>query len=207
MITQFVNAVLPYKHYSYLIMLLILIGCGMGLPIPEDIILVVSGIFAAYKITNFWNTVIVCLIGVIGGDTVVFSLGRFFGSKILKSKFLSKIIKTRNIAMVRLASHKYGNYLIFLARFMPGVRTPVFFSMGMFKKSFLVFITIDGIAALISVPIWIYCGMFFGDNIPALEHHIKQMETGMYIIIAAVIVIIIGFHLLKKKFIKYIFKK
>ena len=207
MITQFVNLLMPYQDYSYPIILLVLLACGMGLPIPEDITLVIGGILAAYDITNFWTTVVICMIGVLGGDTIVYLLGKHLGNKILKSKLFSKMIKVRHLAMVRLASHKYGNFLIFFARFMPGVRTPVFFSMGMFKKPYYIFFCVDGFAAVISVPVWIYIGMFFGDNIPVLEHHVKQMEHGIYSILAAIIIIIVLIHFLKKKFSAYLYKK
>jgi membrane protein DedA with SNARE-associated domain len=198
---------MPYQDYSYLVILVILFACAFGLPIPEDITLVVGGILAAYNITNFWYTVIICMFGVLCGDCIIYLLGRFLGSKILKSRFLSKMIKARHLARVRLASHKYGNFLIFFARFMPGVRTPIYFSIGMFKKPFYVFLSIDGIASIISVPVWVYVGMFFGDNIPALEHHVKQMEHGIYILLAVLIVVIILFYLLKKKFVSYLFNK
>jgi membrane protein DedA with SNARE-associated domain len=207
MITKLIDLLLPYQEYSYPVILLILIACGLGLPIPEEITLAVGGVLTSYKITNFWYTVLVCLIGVLGGDIIIYSLGRFFGNKILKSKILSKMIKSRHLALVRLASFKYGNSLIVFARFMPGVRTPIYFSMGMFKKPFHVFLTVDGITSIISVPIWVYIGMLFGDNIPALEHYIKQMEHGMYILLAILIVIIFLFHLLKKKFSSYLFSK
>ncbi len=207
MLTKFIDLLLPYQEYTYPAIFIILIACGLGLPVPEDITLVVGGIFAAYKITNFWYTVILSLVGVLAGDAIVYLLGRFLGSKILKSKFFSKMIKARHLAMVRLASFKYGNSLIFFARFMPGFRTPIYFSMGMFKKPFHVFMTIDGIAALISVPVWIYVGMLFGDNIPALEKHVKQMEHGILVVLAIIIILVILFHFLKKKFISFIFKK
>ena len=207
MITNFINLLLPYQEYSYPIILIILLACGLGLPVPEDITLVVGGILAAYKITNFWYTVIICMVGVLAGDTIVYLLGRYLGNRILKTRFLSRIIKVRHLAMVRLASYKYGNYLIFFARFMPGVRTPIYFSMGMFKKPFHTFFTIDGIASLISVPVWVYVGMLFGNNLPALERHIKQMEHGILILVGALIVLIIIIHFVKKKFISFIFKK
>jgi membrane protein DedA with SNARE-associated domain len=198
---------MPYQEYSYAVILIILLACGLGLPVPEDITLVVGGILAAYKITNYWSTVAICLFGVLAGDTIVYFLGRFLGNRIIKSKFLSKIIKVRHLARVRLASFKYGSSLIFFARFMPGVRTPVYFSMGMFKKPFHIFITVDGIASIISVPLWIYIGMLFGDNIPVLEHHVKQMEHGIYILLGAVVAVTILIQLVKKKFMKYLFKK
>ena len=207
MITHILQIFAPYSEYSYLIIFAVLLACGFGAPIPEDITLVVGGIAAYYKITNFWFTVLICMFGVMIGDSIIFFLGKYLGTKILKSKFLSRIVNVKHIAMVRLKSAKYGNYLVFFARFMPGVRTPVFFSMGMFKKKFYKFFLVDGFAALISVPVWVYAGYFFGENIPVLEHHIKQMEEGMYIIIAALIVIIFLIHYIKKKVMGYLFKR
>ena len=142
MITKLFEFLSPFESHSYIIIFALLIACGLGLPIPEDVTLVLGGVTSSYKITNFWLIVLVSMIGVLGGDSIVFVLGRYLGHKILKSKFLSKIVKPRSIARVKLASAKYGNYLLFFARFMPGLRTPVFFSMGMFKKPFLSFIII-----------------------------------------------------------------
>jgi len=90
---------------------------------------------------------------------------------------------------------------------MPGLRTPVYFSMGVFKKSFLKFILIDGLAALISVPVWIYIGMVFGRNIPVLEKHVKHMQEGIYITLGIIIILFVLFHFISKKLGLFIYKK
>ncbi len=113
MITKLFEFLSPFESHSYIIIFALLIACGLGLPIPEDVTLVLGGVTSSYKITNFWLIVLVSMIGVLGGDSIVFVLGRYLGHKILKSKFLSKIVKPRSIARVKLASAKYGNYLLF----------------------------------------------------------------------------------------------
>lgn len=207
MITKLFQLLLPYETHSYYIIFAILIACGLGIPIPEDISIAAGGILVSYQVTNFWKTITVCMAGVLVGDIFVFIMGRYFGSKILKSKFMSKMVKARCIASVKLASKKYGNYLIFFARFMPGLRTPVYFSMGSFRKPFYIFFIVDGIAALISVPIWVYIGMVFGQNLPLLEHYIKNMRFGMYLVAAAAIIIIVVFHLMSKKITSLLLKR
>jgi membrane protein DedA with SNARE-associated domain len=199
MILQFMDFIAPFESHSYITIFVILLACGFGLPVPEDVTLIIGGILSAYKVTNFGYTVVVCLLGVLCGDCIIFLLGKFLGKKILKSKILSKMIRARYIALIRLKSAKYGNYLMFFARFTPGVRTPAFFAMGMFRSSFWKFVLIDGFAALISVPLWVYVGMLFGDNIPKLEHHLKKMEVGFYVIIVLLILFIVVFHYLKKR--------
>ncbi len=207
MLTKLFQLLLPYEAQSYYIIFAILIACGLGVPIPEDITIAAGGILVSYEVTNFWKTTVVCMAGVLAGDIFVFMMGRYFGSKILKSKFLSRMVKARRIALVKLASRKYGNYLIFFARFMPGVRTPVYFSMGSFRKPFYIFFIIDGLAALISVPVWVYIGMVFGQNLPLLEHYIKNMRVGIYLVVAALLVIVIVFHLMSKKITSFLLKR
>lgn len=207
MIAELLHLLLPYETYSYYLIFLILLICGLGVPIPEDITLAVGGILVSYDITHFGRTVLVGMAGVLTGDIITYLAGRYFGTSLLKSKIVSKILRRRSLARARIASRKYGSYLIFFARFMPGLRTPVYFSMGAFKKSFIKFILIDGLAALISVPVWIYIGMVFGQNIPLLEEHVKHMKEGIYITLGVIIILIIALHIISKKFGIFIFKK
>jgi membrane protein DedA with SNARE-associated domain len=207
MINSFLNFLEPFAPYSYAVIFLVLIICGLGIPIPEDITLVVGGITAYYNITNYWMTVLVAIIGVLAGDGIIFMIGYYFGARLLKSRWFSKVIKPKRVALARLSFAKYGNYLIFFARFMPGLRTPIYFSIGMFKRPFYIFFLIDGFASIISVPVWVYVGMIFAKNIPLLEHYVHKMEHGILITVAVVIIIIILFHYIKKKYVSHFFKK
>lgn len=207
MLSKLFTLILPYETYSYFIVYLVLLACGLGIPIPEDITLTVSGILISYDVTNFAMTFFVGMVGVLTGDIIAYIAGRFWGTSLLKSKVVSKILRRRSLARARIASRKFGNYLIFFARFMPGLRTPVYFSMGVFKKSFLKFVLIDGLAALISVPVWIYIGMVFGRNIPVLEKHVKHMQEGIYITLGIIIILLVLFHFISKKLGLFIYKK
>lgn len=207
MLSKLFALILPYETYSYFIIYLVLIACGLGIPIPEDITLTVSGILISYDITNFAITFLVGMVGVLTGDIIAYVAGRFWGKSLLKSRIISKILRRRSLARARIASRKFGNYLIFFARFMPGLRTPVYFSMGVFKKPFIKFVLIDGLAALISVPVWIYIGMVFGRNIPVLEKYVKHMQEGIYMTLGVIIVLLILFHYISKKLGLFIYKK
>ena len=207
MLSRLFTLILPYEGYSYLVVFLILLACGLGVPIPEDITLTVSGILVSYKVTNIWKTIIIGMTGVLLGDCIAYVAGRYWGKRLLKSKIISKILKRRSLARAKIASNKYGNYMIFFARFMPGLRTPIYFSMGVFRKSFMKFLLIDGFAALISVPVWILVGYFFGSNIPLLEEYIKQMKEGIYIALGVLVILIIAFHIIAKRLGLFLYKK
>ena len=132
-------------------MLGILVLCGFGLPMPEDVVLVSAGILASHGVTHFPDVVVgVCLAGVLIGDGIVFTLGRTIGPAIKKWRIFQKIMPESRDQRVQHIIHKYGDKVIFMARFMPGLRTPIFLTCGTYHIKPWKFALFDGFAALIS---------------------------------------------------------
>lgn len=189
----------PYGPLSYYVMFAILILCGFGLPMPEDIVLIAGGMLASQNITHFKIVVAVCLAGVLGGDSAVFMIGRKFGPALKAKKFFRRIVSKKMDKRVDSIIQKYGDKVIFMARFMPGLRTPIFMTCGIYQVRYWKFLALDGFAALISVPIWVYVGLIFGQNLETLEHKIKQFQMGIYFILGILIAATIAYSMLKKK--------
>ena len=103
----------PYGTSSYFVMFGILMACGFGFPMPEDIVLISGGILASRGITTFWIVHAVCLFGVLGGDAVVFFMGRKFGPAIKSRGIFRKIINDKIDQRVAAVMHKYGDKVIF----------------------------------------------------------------------------------------------
>jgi len=202
MLNFIIDTVSEGNKASLWIIFIILIACGLGLPIPEDIPIVVSGMLISDSSVNFKNAFIVCLSGVLIGDSMIYWAGRLWGTRIFEHRITARIIKPKVVRSSSKAFKKYGNKIIFFGRFIPGLRAPVFFFVGMVKKPFWLFIAIDGFAALISVPLWVYIGKIFGDNIPALENAIKELKTGTFFVILFLIVLLFIGNIVKKRFVK-----
>jgi membrane protein DedA with SNARE-associated domain len=78
---------------------------------------------------------------------------------------------------------------MFVARFLPGLRTPVFFSAGMSQRvSFGTWFLMDGFAALISVPIWVYLGYFGAQNWDWMFGVLRQFQHGIFALLGIGIV-------------------
>jgi membrane protein DedA with SNARE-associated domain len=189
----------PYGSHSYFVMLGILVLCGFGLPMPEDVVLVSGGILASHGVTQFPSVVGVCLAGVLLGDGIVFTLGRTFGPAIKKWRIFQKIMPESRDQRVQHIIHKYGDKVIFMARFMPGLRTPIFLTCGTYHVKPWKFAAFDGFAALISVPLWIYVGFVFGENLEELERRIHQFQFGIYGVVAVALIALIFGGRLKKR--------
>ncbi|RPI89392.1 MAG: hypothetical protein EHM32_12725 [Spirochaetales bacterium] len=71
---------------------------------------------------------------------------------------------------------------------MPGLRTPIFATAGITRfVSFPRFIAIDGFAALISVPFWVYLGYFGAHERDVLVRWITRSQFGALALVLVVV--------------------
>lgn len=177
-----------FIDYGYLAVLLILLLCGFGLPIPEDITLVSSGIIAGLGFNNVHIMLVVCMFGVLAGDGIMYWLGRIFGIRIIRFRSIKRILTLKRLQSIRKKFNKYGNRLLFIARFLPGLRAPIYMIAGITRRvKFIRFLIIDFLAAIISVPIWVYLGYYGANNLDWLHEQIKHGKTAVHIIIVAIV--------------------
>lgn len=187
-----------FSDYGYFAVFGVLILCGFGLPVPEDISLVAGGVISALGNTNEHIMFAVGMAGVLIGDAVVFTAGLTFGEKILQNRFVARIITPDRYDTVQRQFEKYGKWVVFMARFMPGLRTPIFLTAGVSKRvSFLRFFITDFLAAFISVPVWVYLGFYGASNFDQLMTWVRQGQITIFLLLA---VVIIGFVV--KKYLK-----
>ncbi|MGY3803503.1 DedA family protein [Pigmentibacter ruber] len=205
-----------FTTYGSIAVFGVLLLCGFGLPIPEDITLVAGGVISSVacnvdgsflQALNDCNEVHIMLLismaGVLIGDSTMFFLGRIYGKRLLKVRFFSKIVTEKRYTWIQEKFAKHGFWLIFAARFMPGLRSPIFVVTGITRQvSYLKFLLTDGFAAIISVPVWVYLG-FWGErqlsDLNLLDHYVKKGQYGIFAILGIAIVTLIIVWFIKKK--------
>lgn len=172
-----------YGPVPYLILFGILFLCGIGLPIPEDVTLFAAGLSVYYGLTDLYLTVAICYFGVMIGDTLIFSLGHKYGRKLTKKWFFHKLLPDERLNSVQKKLHSQGNKLIFAARFMPGLRAPIYFSAGTLHLPYRIFFFYDGLAALLSVPAIVGLVYHYGDELDHIVRVIQGVERGVIVVI------------------------
>lgn len=163
-----------------------LIAGGLGLPIPEDVPLVIAGIAIAQGLATWHGAYIVCYVGVLLSDQVLYGFGYLFGQKLLsagaKSPFLPSVSEER-IEQMRLAMKKRRLFaIIFAGRHLFPIRSVTFVSAGALRIPFVDFFIADALAAFVSVSIVIGLGWLLGNRLsPEVIHHIIH-EAHYYVI-------------------------
>lgn len=189
-----------FIQYGYAAVFLVLLACGFGVPIPEDVTLVAGGVISGLGYTNVHIMVVVGMLGVLVGDGLMFAAGRVFGHKILKVRFIARVMTPKRYAQVQEKFDKYGNRVLFVARFLPGLRTPIFITAGISRKvSYPRFLIMDGLAALISVPVWVYLGSYGAENREWLMQKVHQFQSGLFILIGIGAAVLLYFWWRKRR--------
>ena len=153
------------EHFTYLGLFVILTLCGLGLPVPEDIPLLVGGFLAHKGVTRYPITLIVALLGVIAGDNSLYFIGRGVGSNLLSSFGLKRADAENHLDRMHAFMHRHGHLAIFYARFFPGFRALVYLSAGSFRVTPGRFFFYDLAGAAISVPVVVTLGYVFGEQL------------------------------------------
>lgn len=172
-----------FAQHGYASVLIALLMCGAGVPLPEDITLVAGGVIAGLGYANVHVMFGVAMVGVLAGDASMFLLGHHFGGRILRLRLFAWLLPPARYAKVQQKFERYGNRMMFVARFLPGMRTAVFITAGATHRvSFIRFILLDGLAALISVPLWVYLGYLGADNRAWLAKWIHRGQGSLWIV-------------------------
>ena len=188
-----------FTEYGYVAVFTVLVACGFGIPIPEDVTLVVGGIMAGLGHANVHVMLAVGIAGVLVGDGMMFAAGRIFGHRILRFRLVARVMTPKRYAQVQEKFEKYGNWVLFIARFLPGLRMPIFISAGISGKvSYMRFLMMDGFAALISVPVWVYLGDFGAENSEWLWHKVHQFQMVLFVFLG-VVLLYVGYRWWSKR--------
>ncbi len=155
-ILNWVGAGLDKGGYGMLFGLLFL--CGLGLPLPEDIPLLISGFLIYHHEFHLLPVAIAAWCGIIGGDCVLYYLGRRYGMNITRVPFIGKHVTASRIAHLEGLFGRYGSGVVVVCRLIAGLRGAMCVAAGAIRFSFIKFVITDGLAALVSGGFWVWLG-------------------------------------------------
>ncbi|MFN8476179.1 MAG: DedA family protein [Anaerolineae bacterium] len=147
--------------------------------LPGDSLIFAAGAFAARGALNPWALLIVLSLAAILGDTVNYWIGYKVGAKAYSGevRWIKKdyMVRTHNFF------EKYGGKAIFLARFVPIVRTFAPFAAGVSEMSYPFFLRWNIIGGIVWVALFTGLGYFFG-NIPFVQKNFELVIVAIILI-------------------------
>ncbi|MCC6423746.1 MAG: DedA family protein [Phycisphaerales bacterium] len=182
---------------GYYVLFGLLFACGLGLPLPEDIPLILAGYFVANDQMHLWIASIVAWFGIIGGDCVLYSLGKRYGLGITKVPIIGKHVTAARIKRAEGLFVKYGVWVVGVGRMFAGIRGAMVIAAGTIRFNFIKFLIADGLGAIISGGLFLALGYWAGKKLGDLnELRTKIQHYEHYVLAglgAAVVLIVLYF--------------
>ena len=183
---------------GYFLIFGLLFSCGLGVPIPEDIPLFLGGFFVAQGRMELAITCILAWCGIIGGDCVLYHLGKKYGLNITRLPLIGKHVTKHRIELAERLFERYGIFVVGIGRMFAGIRGAMVIAAGTIRYNFIKFVIADGLAAIVSGGLFIalgyWCGKVVGDPKQFMREKIDPYKTWVMLGIAAV-AILIGLYL------------
>ena len=151
------------KEYGYIILFVWSIFEG-------ETGLVMAGVLSHTGDMNLWLAILVAALGGFIGDQIYFYLGR------LNKKWVLKEFKAhrRKFAKARLLLRKYGGWVIFVQRFIYGMRTIIPMTIGLSGYDAKKFAIINFFSAIIWASLTIIPSYYFGEEILKILEWLKD---------------------------------
>lgn len=168
--------------------LLIIIGLIFFISLfSEDLAAISGGLVVASGAINFGHALIGSVSGILIADVILYWMGRTIGSPALKWIPFRWVIKEKDVLWAESMFNTNSMKIIFASRFIPGTRLPTYFTAGMVKADFKLFLFYFILAVSIWAPLLIGLSLLVGTQM--LYYMEIYQDYALYIVIAIILLV------------------
>jgi membrane-associated protein len=146
--------------------------------LPGDSLLFAAGTFAAIGALDLATLFIALSLAAIAGDALNYWIGYHMGPRVFRR---TRLFKKEYLERAEHFYEKHGRKTIFIARFLPIIRTFAPFVAGMGKMQYRRFAAYNVLGGVTWVALFLLGGFFFG-NIPVVRENFALAITGIIIV-------------------------
>jgi membrane protein DedA with SNARE-associated domain len=195
MLDILLNDVAPYVVLGIPIVL-----TGMGLPWPEELLVIGAGIASHNGVLDPWAALLTCIVAAILGDCAMYAIGYRGHGWLRNHPRFAWLLHPRAERKMERKIRQHGWKTLFVARFLVGVRSPVYVAAGILRVPFRYFIVCDLISASVVVSLFFGLSYLFAEQINNLWARIRKAEIALTVtIVAAVVGVVIYFYVRRRR--------
>ncbi|MEW4571097.1 VTT domain-containing protein [Tautonia sp. JC769] len=169
------------ERFGYIGIVLLLVLGGLGLPVPEEVPIIVAAILS--RKGAMWGPMAFgsCVFGVLLGDFIVYGLGYVYGERVLGFRLTRKFLTRAREEQIKGYFTRHGLKILIVGRFAVGFRTAAYLTAGILRHPPLKLLVTDLFAVMLSTPLMFALGWFFAFQI---EAGIREVQHYVAVILA-----------------------
>ncbi|MBI5850401.1 MAG: DedA family protein [Planctomycetes bacterium] len=170
-----------FSSHAYFGCAILFLLCGLGLPLPEEVVLLFAGYVCFEGLADREAMMAVCCGAILAGDVIPFVLGRHYGPRLLRIRLLRILITPQRLARFDRWFRRRGELVVFFSRFVAGIRVVCYFTAGTMRMAWLKFLALDLAGILLIGPLLVWVGHRYGETIRAAVASVTRVERGILI--------------------------
>lgn len=151
-------------HYGYAALFFALWLGIVGMPIPDEVIVMTGGAATASGLLHEVPAFALTYMGVISGLSLGYFLGRLMGARVIE-KWKRKKKMEKYLTMSEKLVEKYGHYALVVSYFFPVVRHVTPYIVGINKMSFRKYALLSYSTGFVWTLIFFAAGRMAGDHV------------------------------------------
>ncbi len=175
---------------------------GLGLPVPENPLLIGGGYAISQGLSPFFASIILWYFAILSGDFILFSVVRWLFSWPGINSFIVKLTGKKRIELYQNAFMHYGGWTLFLARFTFGIRAAAYVAAGIARYPWFRFVLVDGISVAIQLLLFVALGRYAAERI----EWAKATSQTITLFLTGAVVVSISISIGASRIIRYINK-
>ncbi|MGD6844658.1 DedA family protein [Bacillus infantis] len=156
-------------EYGYVAVTLLLALGIVGLPIPDESLMLFIGYLSSIHLLSYFPSIVFCLIGSVTGMLISYMIGKQVGFKVVV-KFGKWVgLTPKRYEKVQHWFIKFRGWTVLFAYFIPGIRHAAGYIAGITKMPFKKYLMLSCAGALIWSVLFISIGYVVGDKLADLK--------------------------------------
>ncbi|GIP31782.1 DedA family protein [Paenibacillus sp. J2TS4] len=152
------------QHFGYAALFFALWLGIIGLPIPDEVIVMTGGVLTANGLLHSFPAFVLTYLGVISGLSLGYVLGRIFGTSVL-DRLQRRKRMNHWLDFSKTLVHKYGSFALCISYFFPILRHVMPYVIGLNKMTFRRYALFSFTAGFVWTAVFFIVGRFVGDHV------------------------------------------
>ncbi len=175
------------RHWGYLAIFLVVVLGNVGLPVPEETVLILAG-YLVWR-GQLWlpAVLVVGIVSAVAGDNLGYWLARRYGGRAVDRYVQWVLIRPEGLESVRRFVRRYGAWGVFGGRFVPVLRFLAGPLAGATGLGFLPFVVGNVLGAALFVPYAVGIGLAIGYGLAGHVERLRRIEGAIELVLLLVL--------------------